>query len=105
MADEFRRLAQVTLTASYGLVYTAPSETSVLVRHIRVVNTSAGSVSVGLRQAGSATGNSIMPAAAITAGGWAEFDGVIILNPSEALYGIAGVASVVIVTVYGLVVG
>lgn len=88
MADTFSRLAQAELTttgSAVALVTAGPSQT-IIVRHIRIVNqSSAQSTGVKMWQTGTTNQDVILPTTDISAGGWAEFEGTIILNPTESL--------------------
>lgn len=111
MADDFKKLAQAELTTigSPVTLVTAGATAQIIVRHIRAVNQDTGqSIALKMWQTGTTNADIILPSADISAGGWAEFEGTIILDPNEVLYAScenpttgASTADITI-TVYGL---
>jgi hypothetical protein len=111
MTDTYSRLAQDDLNladASPTALVTAGGTEQIIVKHIRVVNQSSSvTAAVKFWQTGTTTDDMILPAADIAGGGWAEFEGTIILNPGEVLYGdsvtpTSGPGTDLTVTIYGL---
>lgn len=118
MADTFKKLAQTSLTTISEVVeiYTAPSSTETIIKHIRVVNRSPAAAAVQMwHKNGPLSGVPstdsaylILPKADIADGGWAEFEGTIILNADDSLYAsveepsIGNTGSDITIVVYGL---
>lgn len=109
MADTYAKLFQTDLTALSTPValVTAGATEQVIVKHIRVVNQSNGPTAIRMYQTGTTVDDLILPTADLSPGGWAEFEGTIILSSNEVLYAskenasIGGTADITI-TVYGL---
>ena len=101
MADAFKKLAQVVLGTTPSTLYTVPGATEAIVKHIRMVNTSGSDTTVKLWHDGSADGNVILPAVTVKAGGWAEFDGALLMEAADTLQGEAGAVTSITVTAYG----
>jgi hypothetical protein len=101
MSDAFRKLYQGQVPASATTLYTVPAVTTAIVKHIRAVNGTASDRTLKLWHDGTADANLILPAATIVAGGWAEFDGNILMEAGDTLSGQASVATAITVTVYG----
>ena len=95
MSDTYSNLGQVQLSTldTPTLLYDNTAPTQTIVKHIRVVNQSPSiDTAVSLWQDTTVpligdVDTIILPAADIAGGGWAEFEGTIILNPGERLYG------------------
>ena len=88
MPDTYSMLDQRDLTAVSTPVtlYTAGATATVIVKHIRVVNqSSANDTAIKLWQTGTTDDEIILPTADIAGGGWAEFEGTIILNPNDSI--------------------
>jgi hypothetical protein len=100
MYEDFKRLAQADpLPTVQTTLYTAPANTSVIIKHIRVVNNNPTiNRAVTLWHSGSL----ILPAATFDAGGWGEFEGTIILNAGETFSGRVDSGADVTISVYGL---
>lgn len=102
MAETFKKLYQGQPGTSVATVYTAPASTQVIVKHMRAVNTSGSTTTIALYQDGSAAANQILPPLTLGAGEWAEFDGAILIDAAGTLQAIAGAATAITLTVYGL---
>src|SRR3990167_8224646 len=94
MTDVYSKLHQEDLDlvdVNPTAVVTAGAAEQIIVKHIRVVNQSTTDIA-GIRMwqrtsAGVPVDDElILPTADIVGGGWAEFEGTIILNPNEILY-------------------
>jgi len=104
MALNYKKLVQVILdNAAPQQIYQAPPGSEVIVRGIKVVNKSGVTCSARLWHDGSADVNIILPPVDIVAGGWGDYDGVVLMEAQDTLYGQAGAADSIVVTVYGLV--
>lgn len=102
MADSFKKLNQLQVPTGVTSVYTAPALTSVIVRHMRAVNTNVSGITLKMWHTGTTDADVILPAVSIDAGGWAEFEGTIILEAGEQLYAQASSATSITLTLYGL---
>jgi len=104
MAQAYRKLGQGTLTGlgTQDTLYTVPAGTETIVKEITLVNFSGSTRTVKMWHDGVANSNYILPAASITAGGWANFDGVITMDPGDTLRAEASAAASITYTVYGL---
>jgi hypothetical protein len=102
MADTFKVLYQGQPSTSAATVYTSPSATQVVIKNIRIVNTSATATTIKLFQGGTADSNVILPAVSIDAGGFAEFEGAITMAASTTIAAQAGANSSITLTIYGL---
>ena len=102
MAETYKKLAQGQLPSSAGTIYTVPSGTSTIIKHIRLVNTDSSARTARLYHDGTTDATTILPAASIEAGGWAEFEGTIVMEAADTLAGLGSVASQVTYTIYGL---
>ena len=95
MTDTYSKLGQVQLNTldTPKLLYDNTGLTQAIAKHIRVVNQSPSTdtaVSMWQDTTLPALGDVdtlILPKADVAGGGWAEFEGTIILNPGERLYG------------------
>lgn len=110
MADTYSKLAQddLTVVSSAVTLYTAgPTETTII-KHIRAVNQSTNTdTAIRMWHGGTTDDELILPTADIAGGGWAEFEGTIILNPNESLHASKMTSSTsttadITITVYGL---
>lgn len=100
MPDDYKQLAQVVLDGTYDdaeEIYTAPAAagSQVIIKHIRVVNNNNEAIGVKMYHGdttvdpdglGDPDSQLILPGADIAAGGWAEFEGTIILDASDAIW-------------------
>lgn len=102
MTDTYKKIAQAQPGTSATTLYTVPSATQAIVKHIRVVNTDSTARTIKFWHDGNSDERVILPATSIRAGGWAEFDGTITLEASDTLSAQASVGSKVTVTIYGL---
>ena len=102
MAETYKKLAQGQLPSSAGTLYTVPANTSTIVKHIRIVNTDSSARTARLYHDGTTDATTILPAVSIEAGGWAEFEGTIVMEAADTLSGLGSVASQVTYTVYGM---
>lgn len=102
MAETYKKLYQAQLPNSAGTLFTAGGSASIIVKHIRLTNTTGTDRTATLYHDGTAATNNILPAATIKAGGWAEFDGAILMEASDTIAGEASAASAITCTIYGL---
>jgi len=102
MAETYKKLVQTLVDSSNETFYTVASNTTTIIRSMRAVNTTGTAATLKLFHDGEATSNMILPAVTIEANGWAEFDGVIVMEAADTLIGISGTQNVINLTVYGL---
>lgn len=104
MTDTFKKLAQAQPAGSPSTttLYTVPSATQTVVRHIRIVNMDTADRTIKLWHDGTADSNVILPATTVKSGGWSEFDGTITMEANDTLIAQASAGSAITVTVYGL---
>lgn len=104
MADKYLKLYQGELPSAATAVYTVGTTagTYVIIKSIRIVNTSGNSVWVKLWHDGLSNPYAILPQTYIDAGGFAEFDGTFTMEPSDTLGAQASAATSLTMTVYGL---
>jgi hypothetical protein len=104
MADAYKTLGQVELAqaAATTTIYTVPGSTEGIVKHITVVNTSAGRVTFRLWRGGVADVNLITPpGAGLPKGAFWVWKGTMSMEAGDTLIGQSDTASAVSVTVDG----
>lgn len=104
MAEIFKKLAQGQAGTSASTLYTSPATAgnSTIIKSIRIVNMDTSARWIKLFQAGTADSNVILPQTTIPAGGWAEFNGSIVMSNNETFSYQGEVASKLTVTVSGV---
>jgi len=114
MAETYKRLGQgqvaVSVASTNGRLYTCPDNTTAIIRNMTFANihSSIHALTIyHIDNAGTAgVTNVIMNASNIAAGGWAEFDGTIILEAQDELRGLctlnSAVADQITYVIYGL---
>mgnify|MGYP003329154190 FL=1 len=86
MPDTLSRIAgPANLASGTSTVFTGTAAHVYTIRSIRIVNNTAAAVTVKLGIGGVTDALLILPPTSIDAGGWAEFDGVIVLSGTETL--------------------
>ena len=86
MADVLSRIVgPVNLASGTSTVFTGTAAHTYTIRSIRVVNATPAAVTVKLGIGGVTDALLVLPATSIDAGGWAEFDGVLVLSGTETL--------------------
>lgn len=103
MTDTYKKLGQAELAQAAGTttLYTVPGATEAIVKHITVVNSTGGAVTVKLWHDGSADVNLILPETTLDANGHGQWDGTMTMEAGDTLVGQSDTASAVTVTVYG----
>lgn len=101
MTDTFALLYQGQPTNSAATLYTAPASTQVIVKHIRVVNPTAADHTIKLWQNGTTDSKLILPVTTVLAGGWGEFDGVILMSATDTISGQCDASTTITVEIYG----
>ena len=114
MAETYKRLGQgqvaIAVDGTNGRIYTCPLNTTAIIRHMTFTNLDSavhGLTIYHIDNAGTAgVTNVIMNAANIAAGGWADFDGTIILESQDELRGLCTLntpaATDITYVIYGL---
>ena len=102
MAETYKKLSQGQVAASTANIHTGISTGTTIIRHMRFVNTHNATLALTLHHDGTADTNQILPPTNIAAGGWAEFDGVVIMEASDTLKASTGTADKITYTIYGL---
>lgn len=104
MPEAYKKLYQGQPAAGPATFYTTPSTagSSVIVKAIRIVNSTASAVTIKLYNDGTTDPFCILPTTSIDAGGFAEFDGTLTLGPSSTLGAQVSTGSTLTVTVYGV---
>ena len=107
MAETYKKLAHALADATTEDVYTVPANTSTIVKHIRLTNVDTSNschVKLYHRDNGdsSDTSTQILSQATIEAGGWAEFEGTIIMEAADILTLVVQAANDINFAVYGL---
>jgi hypothetical protein len=108
MAETYKKLGQALIsTTSATTMYTAPANTSTIVKHMRFTSVDASNTChiklYHLDSGGTAgTGNQILAETTILANGWAEFEGTIIMEAADFLQITAQNANDINYVVYGM---
>lgn len=86
MTDTLSRIVgPVNLASGTSTVFTGTTAHIYTIRSIRVVNNTAAAVTVKLGIGGVTDALLVLPPTAIDAGGWGEFDGVLVMSGTETL--------------------
>lgn len=101
MADDFKVLAQGTLTNSSATLYTVPGGTQAIIKMIVLANYSGVDRWAKLTVNGAADGNIILPQTTILAGGHGE-GGPFTLDAADTLLGYAEANTAITYTVFGM---
>ena len=89
MAETYKKLGQDLIdNTNATTIYTCPGSTSTIVKHMRLTNVDTSNschVKLYHLDSGGTAGdaNQILPQTTIQAGGWAEFEGTIILEAAD----------------------
>ncbi len=102
MADTYKKLAQAQPGTAPTVLYTVPAGKVALVKRIVATNPSGTDRTLKLWHDGSTDPFVVLPPAPILAGGWAEDDGLYVLEAGDTFQGQASAASAITVTIYGL---
>jgi len=108
MAETYKKLGQALIsTTNATTMYTAPANTSTIVKHMRFTSVDASNTChiklYHLDSGGTAgTGNQILAETTIGANGWAEFEGTIIMEAADFLQITAQNANDINFVVYGM---
>lgn len=102
MAEAYKKLAQGQLGAATAVLYTVPAATATIIKHMRFVNNDTEDLTFELYHDGTTEAVRILPTATIEAGGWAEFDGALLMEAADTLQGKASQATEITYTIYGL---
>ena len=102
--DNFKLLHQSQITTTAGALYTVPANHETIVNNIMVVNNDTSTQWFTLFHTTGTTytvATTIIPAATLPAGGWAQFDGTITMDAADIIGGDVETASKVTITIYG----
>jgi hypothetical protein len=101
--DIRKSLAQGQLLTTSATLYTVPAGIQTRINSMFLVNNDVIDVSATLSINGAATSaaNLILPATPIKAGGFAQYEGEIDLDPTDTIRGLASVASKITYTITG----
>jgi len=98
----YKKLYQGQPTSSIAALYTVPVSTATRITYISVTNTTVTDRTFELYHDGSAATNNILPPSTIVAGGFAEFEGGLLMEAADTLQGKASVSATLTVTIYGI---
>jgi len=98
----FKKLYQGQPTSSVAALYTVPANTATRISYIIVTNTTGSDRTIEFYHDGTAATNNILPTSTVVAGGFAEFDGEMLLEAGDTLQGKASVSTTLTVTIYGI---
>jgi len=98
---ELKKLAQQEIPAAPTVVYTVPAEIQTRIEAMVLVSTSVIDQLVTLWHDGSGDSNIIFPPSIIPAGGHADFDGAITMEPGDTLVAECDAANAVTITAWG----
>ena len=102
--DNFKLLHQSQITTTAGALYTVPADHEAIVKNIMVVNNDTSTQWFTLFHTTGTTytvATTIIPAATLPAGGWAQFDGTITMDAADIIGGDVETGSKVTITIYG----
>jgi hypothetical protein len=87
MPESFELLSQTRFTNSTSAtVFTASSDEGTIIRHMRVTNNVPGNtVQFSMWHGSEVDADAILPASVIDNGGWAEFEGTIIVDNGQTI--------------------
>ena len=103
-SDNFKMLEQAYISTTAGAIYTVPANHEAIVKTIMVVNNDTSTQWFTLFHTQGTTYDvttTIIPAATLPGGGWAQFDGTITMDAADILGGDAETGSKVTITIYG----
>ena len=103
-SDNFKLLHQSQITTTAGALYTVPADHETIIKGIKVVNNDTEALWFTLFHTTGTTytvATTIIPAATLPAGGWAEFDGTITMDADDIIGGDAEQGSEITISVYG----
>ena len=80
-----RIVGPVNLANGSSTVFTGTASHVYTIKHIRLVNTTGAAITVTLGIGGVAAANQILPPTPIDAGGFSEFDGLLVMSGTETL--------------------
>jgi len=98
----FKKLYQGQPTSSVAALYTVPADTATRITYIIVTNTTGSDRTIEFYHDGSAATNNILPPSTVKAGGFAEFDGELLMEAADTLQGKANVSATLSVAIYGI---
>ena len=102
--DNFKMLEQAYISTTAGAIYTVPANHEAIIKTIMVVNNDTSTQWFTLFHTQGTTYDvttTIIPAATLPAGGWAQFDGTITMDAADIIGGDVETGSKVTITIYG----
>jgi hypothetical protein len=103
MPDLVKRLGLAAIATTATTLYTVPAATTGIVRHIRIVNSTASTVNVVMSIGLDAIGTRVVPTGyQIGSNGTLDITGSIILNAGETLQATASIATALTAYVGGV---
>lgn len=98
----YKKLYQGQPTATIAALYTVPASTATKILYIIVSNTTGSDRTIEFYHDGAVATNNILPPSTVVAGGFAEFDGELLMEASDTLQGKASVGATLSVAIYGI---
>lgn len=103
MPDLAKRLGLAAIGTSPTTLYTVPASTTAIIRHIRISNSTAATVTVVVSIGADAIGTRVVPTGyQIGANGTLDITGSIIMNAAETLQATAGTVTALTAYVGGV---
>ena len=103
-SDNFKQLHQSQLSTTAGALYTVPANHETIIKNITVVNNETEALWFTLFHTQATpydATTTIIPAATLPAGGWAQFDGTITMDAADISGGDAETGNLITITIYG----
>jgi hypothetical protein len=97
-----RPVGPVALAAAAATLYTVPTGSTVILRHIRIANTTAGAVTFTLSIGTDAAGKRLASGKSIPANDIWDWSGFIVMLSTEIIQGFASAATSLTITVSGV---
>lgn len=103
MTDTYKKLAQAELAQDPATttIYTVSGSTQAIIKHMAVVNSTAGPVTFKLWRDGAADVNLVTATVILKSNAFGEWDGTIFMEAGDTLVGQSDTASAVTITVDG----
>lgn len=103
MPDIIKRIALSTVNTTATTLYTTPALTTTTIRHLRVINSTASTVTIVMSIGLDAIGTRIIPLGTqVAANGSLDISGAIVLNAAETLQATAGTTAALTVVASGV---
>jgi hypothetical protein len=102
LSGTYKKLYQGQPASTGTTLYTVPAATQTHIKYIVVTNTTGTDRTFTLYHDGTGAANNIVPASTVVAGGFAEYNGDILMETGDTLYCVTSVSTTLTVTVYGI---